>query len=185
MKKTILLMPSLSTLALLLGLSPLGLRPAHAESAPYEIQKTVGKATTGGTGTATLTVVGRNGWHVNDQAPITVSLKGDSGVDLPKPKLSRADLAQSSKESARFDIAFSATSEGKKTITAETKFVMCMEQACKPVKETVALEVEVAPAGAAPEGKAGAKMGGGKAGKAPKANGKAGKTAPKAKPTAS
>jgi hypothetical protein len=151
--KNLLSMSSLSTLALTLALAWPG--RAAAEPPPYEIQKTPGKAAPGGTGTASLTVVARNGWHVNEQAPISVSLKGDPGIELPKAKMSRGDLAESTKEKARFDIPFSATTEGKKNITAEAKFVMCMAEACKPVKETVALEVDVAAAAPAkPEGKA-------------------------------
>jgi hypothetical protein len=117
---------------------------AAGEAPTYEIQKSAPRATVGTAATASVTVQGRNGWHVNQEAPITVNVKADPGVNLPKPKQGRGDLAQSSKESARFDIPFSATEAGKKTITAETKFVMCQEQACKPAKETVALEIEVA-----------------------------------------
>jgi hypothetical protein len=131
-----------------------GATAAQAAERTYEIQKTAPAATVGAPSKASVTVQGKNGWHVNEEAPITISLKADDGITLPKAKLARADLAQSSKESARFDIPFSASASGKKTITAEARFVMCQEQACKPEKETVALEIEVAAAGApAPAGK--------------------------------
>ncbi len=120
---------------------------AIADAPTYEIQKSTTRATVGVPAKASVTVQGKNGWHVNDQAPITVTVKGDPGVDLPKQKLARADLAQSSKESARFDIPFSASAAGKKTITAEARFVMCQEQACKPAKETVSLEIDISAAG--------------------------------------
>jgi hypothetical protein len=125
----------------------LGAGAGWAADKTYEIQKTAPVAKVGTPAKATLTVQGKNGWHVNEEAPITVSLKADDGIVLAKEKLGRADLAQSTKESARFDIPFSASATGKKTITAEARFVMCQEQACKPEKETVALEVEVAAAG--------------------------------------
>ena len=129
----------------------------RAEPGSYEIQKTAPKTAVGATATASITVVGKGGWHVNEEAPITLALKADPGVDLPKLKLARADLAQSSKESARFDIPFSPTTPGKKVITAEARFVMCQEQACKPVKETLALEIDVAAQAApAPQPAAGA-----------------------------
>jgi len=117
---------------------------ARADAATHEIQKAAPATTVGNPGRATLKVVGKNGWHVNGEAPITVAVKADTGVDLPKPKLTRADLAESTKESARFEIPFSASAAGKKVITADARFVMCMEQACKPVHETVAFEVDVA-----------------------------------------
>jgi len=112
----------------------------------YEIKKTEPKVAVGATGTASLTITAKSGWHVNDEAPITVALTAPAGVTLPKAKLTRADLAQSSKETARFDIPVSATEAGKKTINAEARFVLCQEQACKPVKETLALAVDIPPA---------------------------------------
>ena len=142
-------------LLLLATALPVG-RASADEAATYEIQKSAAPAVAGTPGTVSVTVVGKNGWHVNGEAPISAAVKAGPGVDLPKPKLTRADLAQSSKESARFDIPFSAAETGMKKITAETRFVMCQEQACKPASETVAFEVNVQPApapGAAPAGK--------------------------------
>jgi len=147
--------PLVFSLALALVLVGVAAGTAGAEERIYEIQKSAPHATVGVPATASVTVQGKNGWHVNQEAPITVTAKADSGIDLPKAKQGRADLAQSSQQSARFDIPFSATAAGKKTITAETRFVMCQEQACKPVKETVALEVDVATAAAPPSPAAG------------------------------
>lgn len=143
-----LLVPSAFALAVFLTL---GAGAVRAADKTYEIQKTAPAATVGAPAKASVTVQGKNGWHVNEEAPITVSLKADEGIALTKEKLARADLAQSTKESARFDIPYSASVAGKKTITAEARFVMCQEQACKPEKETVALEIEVA--APAPAGK--------------------------------
>jgi hypothetical protein len=123
--------------------------PVRAEGPLYEIKKTEPKVTAGAKGTASVTIATKNGWHVNAEAPITVALAAPAGITVPKPKLSRGDLAQSTAESARFDIPFEATEPGAKVITGEAKFVICQETACKPVKETLALNIEVAPAGAA------------------------------------
>jgi DsbC/DsbD-like thiol-disulfide interchange protein len=137
---------------------PVSLSRAHAEGATHELRKTDAKVAAGGQASAGLTIAGKNGWHVNAEAPITVSLvSADSALTVPKAKLGRADLAESSLEKARFDIPVSAaagTAAGTKTITAEAKFVMCQESACKPVKETVALNVEVTAAAPAPADKA-------------------------------
>jgi hypothetical protein len=119
----------------------------------YEIKKTEPKVAVGSTGTASLTITAKGGWHVNAEAPITVALTAPAGVTVQKAKLTRADLAQSTQETARFEIPISATEAGKKTINAEARFVLCQEQACKPVKETLALAVDVAPAVAAKETK--------------------------------
>jgi hypothetical protein len=141
--------PALSKvlMASALALSAFVSRAAFAGDKTYEIQQSVPAATVGAPGKASLTVQGKNGWHVNEEAPITLTLKADEGVALPKAKLVRADLVQSTKDAAKFEIPFSASASGKKTITAEARFVMCQEQACKPEKETVSLEVQVAAAG--------------------------------------
>ena len=124
-----------------------------AGDALYEIKKTEPKVAVGGTATASLTITAKAGWHVNAEAPITVALTPPAGVTLTKVKLTCADLAHSSADAARFDIPISATEAGKKTINAEARFVLCQEQACKPVKETLALAVDVAPAVAVKETK--------------------------------
>jgi hypothetical protein len=142
-----LLLPGLTFMALALAASP-----APADEVTYEIRKTAAPATAGVASNVSVTVVGKNGWHMNGEAPITASVKADPGVELPKPKLSRADLAESTTQSARFDIPFSAAAAGKKTITAQTRFVMCQEQACKPASETVAFEVDVQAVAATPAG---------------------------------
>ena len=124
----------------------LRLRRGSAGESLYEIKKTEPKVAVGATATASLTITTKGGWHVNAEAPISVAVTPPAGVSVPKPKLTRADLAASTETTARFDIALSATEAGKKTINAEARFVLCQEQACKPVKETVALLVEVTPA---------------------------------------
>lgn len=120
-----------------------------ASESLYEIKKTEPKVAVGATATASLTITAKAGWHVNAEAPITIALTPPAGVTVQKAKLTRADLAQSTQESARFDIPISATEAGKKTIAAEARFVLCQEQSCKPVKETLALAVEITPPAAA------------------------------------
>jgi hypothetical protein len=122
---------------------------ARAADSLYQITKVEPKVAVGGTGTASLTIKVSGGWHVNDEAPISVVLTPPPGLSVKKDKLTRADLAASSKESARFDIPVTASEAGKKTIGAEARFVLCQEQACKPVKETVTLAIEVTPPAAA------------------------------------
>ena len=143
---------SLFALSLFLALT-LSTPAAHADAATHEIRKTDPKVAAGGQGNASLTIAAKNGWHVNGEAPITVSLSTtDAGLTVAKAKLGRGDLAESTKDAARFDIAFSCAADaaaGKKTINAEAKFVMCQESACKPVKETLSFNVEVTPPAAA------------------------------------
>jgi hypothetical protein len=124
---------------------------ARAEDKLYEVRNTPAKVAVGAKSTTSVTIATKNGWHVNGEAPITLSLTAPAGITLPKAKLARADLAQSSLESARFDVAFEAAEPGAKVITAEAHFVICQETACKPVKETLALNVDVSVAAPAPK----------------------------------
>lgn len=112
----------------------------------YEIKKADVKATVGAKGTTSLTIAAKSGWHVNEEAPLSLKLLPEAGISVDKAKLSRSDLAQSTKDLARFDVAFTASEPGKKTINAEASFVMCQASTCKPVKEKLAFAVDVAPA---------------------------------------
>jgi hypothetical protein len=136
-----------------LAAAALPARPARAESNLYEIKKTEPKVATGAKGTASVTIATKGGWHMNAEAPIRVTLKPPAGISLTKPELERGDLAVSTAESARFDIPFAATEAGRKVINAQASFVICQESACKPVKETLALNIEVTPPTAAPTAK--------------------------------
>jgi hypothetical protein len=129
----------------------------RAEEKLYEIKKTDAKVAVGGKGIASVTIATKNGWHVNAEAPITLSLTPPAGITLPKAKLARADLAASTQESARFDVALEAAEAGSKVIAAEARFVICQETACKPVKETLSLTVDVSAAAPTPKAKAKAK----------------------------
>ncbi len=117
---------------------------AHAEERLYEITNPQAKVAVGAKSTTSVTIATKNGWHVNAEAPITLSLTAPAGITLSKTKLARADLAASTKESARFDVAFEAAEVGPKAISAEAHFVICQETACKPVKETLTLNIDVA-----------------------------------------
>jgi hypothetical protein len=136
--------PALSVAAALLIGQLIGHGTARAEDKLYEIKKTETKVAVGTKGTTSVTIATKNGWHVNGEAPITLSLTPPAGITLPKTKLVRADLAASTLESARFDVAFEAAEVGAKVITAEARFVICQETACKPVKETLSLDIDVA-----------------------------------------
>ncbi len=139
--------------ALFVGLVTVGLLhgAARAEDKLYAVTQAPTKVAVGAKSTTSVTIDAKNGWHVNGEAPITLSLTAPAGITLPKAKFARADLAQSSLVSARFDVAFEAAEPGAKVIAAEAHFVICQETACKPVKETLSLNVEASVAAPAPK----------------------------------
>jgi len=122
--------------------------PAFAETT-YGVVKTEPKLVVGASETATVGIEGKNGWHLNQEAPVSLTLTPDTGLDVAKAKLVRADLAVSKPEQIRFDVPVSAKEPGAKKVVAEAKFVMCQAEACKPAKETITLAFDVAPAAAA------------------------------------
>ena len=121
---------------------------ALAADGTFEIKKTDATAAVGAKATASVTVTAKQGWHLNQEAPLTLKLVPPAGVAVDKPKLGRADLAASSETAARFDVGLTLSAPGKKAIEAEAGFVLCQKEACRPVKEklTISAEATVAPA---------------------------------------
>lgn len=135
-------------LVVLAAAAPAGLARAeetHDLQRPAQLRVQVGKP-----GTLSIAVQGKNGWHVNDEAPITLKLSIPDGVAVDKDRLARADLAESSAERARFDVQVTPSRAGEATVTAEARFVMCQASACKPVKESLTLAIVASDAPPAP-----------------------------------
>jgi hypothetical protein len=129
---------TLSLLAVLL--LPLAARADET----YEIARAPQtQAKVGVKGAAGVTIKAKNGWHLNEDAPISVKLTPDPGVQVEKPRLGKADLKERTKDKALFEVAFTASEAGRKSITAEAKFVTCQETTCKPVTEKFALALDV------------------------------------------
>jgi hypothetical protein len=128
--------------------------PAFATDGTFEITKTDTVMPVGKKATASVTVTAKKGWHINQEAPFTLKLNPPPGVAVDKAKLGRADLAESSESSARFDVGLTMSEPGKKAIAAEAGFVLCRKDACRPIKEKLTLAAEATPPPAAPATKA-------------------------------
>jgi hypothetical protein len=115
----------------------------------WDVTAPAAKVTVGQKGTAMVTISSKNGWHLNEEAPLTVKLTPAAGVSVEKPKLTRADAVERTKETARFAVALTVAEAGSRTIEADARFVVCQDTACKPVSEKITLAV-VATAAAAP-----------------------------------
>lgn len=88
-------------------------------------------------------LAGREGWHVNQEFPISIELTAPSGVTLAKSSLERADAAEFGDESARFDVPFTPNEAGEHAVQAEVFFAMCTDSNCVPEQRTLALNVAV------------------------------------------
>ena len=129
-----------------LGAFVLGAGPVAAEEKLHEVTTTPAKAAAGAPAKGRVTLSAKNGWKMNDEAPVTLKITPAPGIALDKPKLGRKDLAESHKDHAAFDVGFTASEPGKKAIDCEASFVICQESACKQVREKVVLNVDVAAA---------------------------------------
>ena len=128
---------------LLFGLIVAAAVPARADDT-YQVSKTDAVVAVGIPGKASITVSAKQGWHLNAEAPLTLKLGSTPGLQTEKTKLGRADLALSTETQARFDIGVTASEPGKKTLEADVGFVLCREDACRPIKQKVSLVVDCA-----------------------------------------
>ncbi len=126
---------------LLFGLIVAAAVPARADDT-YQVTKTDAVVAVGSPGKASVTVLAKQGWHINAEAPLTLKLGSTPGLQTDKTKLGRADLALSSDTQARFDVGVTASEPGKRTLEADLGFVLCQESACRPIKEKVTLGVD-------------------------------------------
>jgi hypothetical protein len=115
----------------------------------HDVSTTPAKAAVGAPGKARVVLSAKNGWKLNEQAPVSLKVTPPAGIAVDKPRLGRKDLAESGKDKAAFDVGFTAAEAGSKSIDAEASFVICQASACKQVKEKVTMNVDVAAAGAA------------------------------------
>jgi hypothetical protein len=142
-------MPRLSRIALAFTFAVAGVAPAAAGEL-HDVTATPASAKVGAPAKASVTLSAKNGWKLNAEAPVSLKLTPPAGLTVEKAKLSRKDLAQSDAHAARFDVGFAASEPGTKNIQCEASFVICQESACKPVKETVTLAIDVTADKAAP-----------------------------------
>lgn len=131
--------------------------PSSAADDSYDVSKTDASATVGGKAKASVTIKAKNGWHLNQEAPLTLKLTPEPGVVVDKPKLGRADLALSNETEARFDVGMTLSEMGKKIIEVEAVFVLCQQESCRPIREKIKVSAEATAAPATPAPKLGTK----------------------------
>ena len=137
MLRASLVLPVFGSLALAL------LGPVAAAEDLHEVTAAPATAKAGAPAKASITLAAKNGWHLNEEAPISVKLTPATGVTVDKPKLARKDIAAKTQDEARFDVGFTATEPGPKTIEAEARYVICQETACKQVTGTATVKLDV------------------------------------------
>jgi hypothetical protein len=101
------------------------------------------KVTTGSKGSATLEIVPKKGWHLNDEFPYKLTVAAPAGAKVAKPEQGKKDTVAFSHSSMKWAIDFEASAAGDKAFTGKVKFAVCTETSCDPKKEELAFNVKV------------------------------------------
>jgi len=101
------------------------------------------KVTTGSKGSATLEIVPKKGWHLNDEFPYKLTMTAPAGAKVAKPEQGKKDTVAFSHDSMKWAIDFEASAAGDKAFTGKVKFAVCTETSCDPKKEELAFNVKV------------------------------------------
>jgi hypothetical protein len=101
------------------------------------------KMTTGSKGSATLEIVPKKGWHLNDEFPYKLTVTPPAGTKVARPEQTKKDTVAFSRESMKWAIDFEASAAGDKAFTGKVKFAVCTETSCDPKKEELAFNVKV------------------------------------------
>ena len=101
------------------------------------------KLSTGAKGSATLEIVPKAGWHLNDEFPYKLTMTAPSGAKVAKPEQGKKDTVAFSPDKMKWAIDFEASAAGDKAFTGKVKFAVCTETSCDPKKEELAFNVKV------------------------------------------
>ena len=94
-------------------------------------------------GSFAVTVRTKNGWHVNQDYPVRVTVSGSPDIRLTKSDLERGDAAEFDEEHAHFEVPVTPTRSGEHRCTATVDFAVCTDEACIPVQRTVTTSLAV------------------------------------------
>lgn len=92
---------------------------------------------------ATVDVVPKKGWHLNEEFPPRLKVTPPEGVKVAKPNQAKADAVAYTKQGARWAVAFTAGSAGHKAFTGTLKFAVCTDTTCNPRTQQLAFAVDV------------------------------------------
>ncbi|HUH03976.1 MAG TPA: hypothetical protein VML75_18395 [Kofleriaceae bacterium] len=90
-----------------------------------------------------LTLVPRNGRHLNHEFPTKLTITPPAGVTVAKPTLKRSDAETFTDDLATFKVSFTAADAGEKAFSGKFKFAVCTDTTCDPQTEQLAFKVSV------------------------------------------
>lgn len=101
-----------------------------------------GAVAVGTAGRAEVTLEGRNGYHVNQEYPIQLTLRPPAGVEVAKTTLAREDATTFEEARAVFPVAFTPRAAGHHELTGELSFSVCNPQNCLMERRPVTIAVD-------------------------------------------
>jgi hypothetical protein len=97
----------------------------------YVIEAAVqGTATANQEGEVEIRLVPRNGYHVNQEYPIRLTVTPPSGVTLPRSEFDKAAAKEFGDPRAVFGVRFTPSAAGEQAFTASFRFSVCNPQTC-------------------------------------------------------
>jgi hypothetical protein len=107
------------------------------------VAATDGPLTAGQLGQVKITLRGRNGWHVNQDFPVSVDLTAPATVALAKARLERADATAFDETHFEFSAPVTPSAAGTAALRATVSFAVCTDANCAPYTENLALDAPV------------------------------------------
>lgn len=93
--------------------------------------------------TAKITVAPANGYKLNLDYPVKLTIVAPSGVTVVKSKQTSADAVRFDAKGLEFGVAFTASTPGTKTLTGELRYATCTTTDCNPQVENLKVTVAV------------------------------------------
>ena len=116
----------------------------RATMASYVLKVEAPPAKKGQKAVAKVKITPAAGYHMNKEYPTSLVLSAvPAGVLVDKMKMTMKDAAKWEEAEGEFDVAYTASEPGKKTVTGEIKFAVCSANTCDPKKSNVSFEIDV------------------------------------------
>jgi hypothetical protein len=116
----------------------------RATMASYVLKVEAPPAKKGQKAVAKVKITPAAGYHMNKEYPTSLVLNSvPAGVLVEKMKMTAKDAAKWEETEGVFDVAYTASETGKKTVTGEIKFAVCSANTCDPKKSNVSFDIDV------------------------------------------
>lgn len=137
-------MKKVVALATLFCLPALATEGERATMASYVLKVEAPPAKKGQKSVAKVKITPAAGYHMNKEYPTSLVLSTvPAGVSVDKMKQTMKDAAKWEESEGEFDVAYTASEPGKKTVSGEIRFAVCSANTCDPKKSNVSFEIDV------------------------------------------